>query len=65
MAILQMAAILDFFKVAPRPKSIIRSQGIMPKMVILSTWQQFHLASHNLFKINSGHLENGSHIVFF
>ena len=46
-----MAAILDFAKVAPRPKSISKSQGIsMPKMALLSTWQQFHLADHNLFK---------------
>ena len=46
-----MAAILDFFKVTPRLKSIIRFQGIViSKMAVLSTWQQFHLASHTFFK---------------
>ena len=61
-----MAAILDCFKVAPRPKSISKSQGIsMLKMALLSTWKQFHLAAHNLFKIPGGHLEKGGHIDFF
>ena len=37
----------------------------MPKMALLSTWQQFHLAAHNLFEIPGSHLENGGHIGFF
>ena len=62
-----MAAILDFFQVAPRPKSIRKSQGIIipPKMALLSTWQEFLLADHNVFKIPGGHLKNGGYIRFF
>ena len=37
----------------------------MPKMVLLFTWQEFHLADHNSFNIPGGHLENGGHISFF
>ena len=61
-----MAAILDFFEVAPMPKLKIRFRGIItPKMALLSTRQQFHLATYNLFKIPGSHLENGGHIGFF
>ena len=34
-------------------------------MAVLSTWQQFHLASHNLKKMHGGQFENGDHIGFF
>ena len=38
MAILKMAAILDFFNVAPGPKLKIKFQGsILPKVALLST----------------------------
>ena len=37
----------------------------MLKMALLSTWKQFHMAAHNLFKMPGGHLESGGHIGFF
>ena len=51
---------------APRLKLKISFQGIsLPRIALISIWQQFHLAAHNLFKIPGGHLENGGHIGFF
>ena len=61
-----MVAILAVFRVAPRPKLKIRSQGmIVPRKALLSTCQEFHIATYILFIIPGGHLENGGHNGFF
>ena len=38
---------------------------MLPKIALLSTWQQFYLAAHNLFQIPGSHLENSGHILIF